>query len=101
MKYVPLDGVDLKVAQTLRLGMDSGTFLQIEYVYGFELFGAYETWRGGWRVTDPKVMDWRLGRKGRFPLSVQDERLETAISLWAKAREDSEEKRKVATEATA
>jgi len=47
--YKPLAGVDLIVAQTLRLGTDSGTFLLVEYVYGFERFGAYETWRGGWR----------------------------------------------------
>lgn len=89
MKYQPLDGVDLKVAQTLRLGMDSGTFLQIEYVYGFELFGSYETFRGGWRVTDPKVMDFRHKRQGKFPLTVEDQRIEAAITKWVAAREES------------
>lgn len=101
MKYTPLAGVDRTVAQTLRLGMDSGTFLQLEYVYGFERFGAYETWRGGWRVTDPKVMDFRHNRQGKFPLTVEHERMDGAIAAWVKAREDSEEKRKAAAEVSA
>lgn len=89
MKYQPPSGIDLTVMQTLRLGMDSGTFLRIEYVYGFEMFGAYETWRGGWRITDPQVMDFRMKRRGTLPLQVQDERLEQAIAKWVTAREES------------
>jgi len=81
MTYQPLSGVDQIVAQTLQLGMDSGTFLTIEYVYGFERFGAYETWRGGWRVTDPKV----LNAQGH-PVSVEAERLDDAIARWVAAR---------------
>ena len=86
MKSQPIDGIDLTVAQTLRLGMDSGTFLLIEYVYGFELFGSYETWRGGWRVTDPTVRDFRHNRQGTFQLTVESARIEDAITQWATAR---------------
>ena len=77
---------DLVVARTLKLGMDSGTFLLIEYVYGFELFGSYETWRGGWRITDPKVRDFRHNRQGTFQLTVESARIEDAIRQWATAR---------------
>jgi len=88
--YKPLAGVDLIVAQTLRLGTDSGTFLLVEYVYGFERFGAYETWRGGWRVTDPKVMDFRHNRQGKYPLTAESERIEDAIAKWVVARSESQ-----------
>ena len=87
--YKPLDGIDLTVVRTLQLGMSDGVFLQIEYIYGFEKFGAYETWRGGWRVSDPKVMDFRHKRQGKFPLMVEAERIEDAITQWVAAREDS------------
>lgn len=83
-----LDGIDLKVLRALQLGMDSGTFLKIEYVYGFEMFGAYETWRGGWRITDPKLNDYRWNRKGRLPLIIEAERIEDAVDRWIAAREE-------------
>ena len=55
-KINPLDKL---IRQTLRLGMDHGTFLKIEFIYGFEMFNTrpyhnYETWSGGYRVEDER-----------------------------------------------
>ena len=41
---------DVLMARTTRCGMTDGTVAVIEYISGCELFGAYETWRQGWRV---------------------------------------------------
>lgn len=83
------DSIDDIVRRTLRLGMDSGTFLKIEYVYGFEKFNnrpyhCYETWCGGWVVTDPN-MPWPWNPK--LPWTTKNENLESAIKEWATQRE--------------
>ena len=65
--YHPLD---LTIRQTLDAGMEDGTLLTIEYIYGFELWGAYETWRGGYRVS---------GRGIKYEAM----HLEDAVNGWA------------------
>lgn len=72
-----LNELDKLIRRTLRLGMDSGSFLTIEFVYGFEKFNTspyhnYETWAGGYRVTDP-----------RFNITVEREDLDDALKAWA------------------
>ena len=74
-KINPLDKL---IRQTLALGMaDTDTYLQIEYLYGFELFNTrayhnYETWAGGYRVTDKHNQ-----------IQVQSEDLDDALGQWA------------------
>lgn len=73
-----INELDKLIRQTLKLGMDSGTFLKIEYVYGFEKFSTrpyhnYETWAGGYRVTDP-----------RHDLVIEEEDLDDALLKWKK-----------------
>lgn len=77
-KINPLDRL---IQTTLKLGMDSGTFLKIEYIYGFEMFNTrpyhnYETWSGGYRVTDE-----------RAGIVVESEDLDDALLLWKKQLE--------------
>lgn len=80
MSHKPFDKInelDKCIQCTLRLGMENGVFLTIEYIYGFEKFNTrpyhnYETWAGGYRVTDP-----RLG------IVVEREDLDDAIQEWA------------------
>lgn len=72
-----LNELDVTIRRTLRLGMDRGTFLKIEFIYGFEMFNTrpyhnYETWSGGYRVTDD-----------RFGIVVEREDLDDAINEWA------------------
>jgi hypothetical protein len=72
-----LNRLDQLIRRTLRLGITSGTFLTIEYVYGFELFTSrpyhnYETWAGGYRVTD-----------ARHHITVEREDLDDALQVWA------------------
>jgi hypothetical protein len=72
-----LNELDQLIRRTLRLGMDSGTFLKIEYIYGFELFNTrpyhnYETWAGGYRVTDTITNTY-----------VEREDLDDAVKEWA------------------
>ena len=74
-KINPLDQL---IRKTLSyLGMSDGSFLKIEYVYGFEKFNTrayhnYETWAGGYRITD-EVNNIRLER----------EDLDDAIKAWS------------------
>jgi hypothetical protein len=83
-----LNPIDQKIRQTLRLGMSNGTFLKIEFVWGFELFNTrayhnYETWSGGYRITDE-----------RHGVIVEKEDLDDAIDAWAKmvlAKKDANE----------
>ena len=76
--YSKINSLDKLIRQTLSLGMSpNNTYLQIEFVWGFELFNTrpyhnYETWSGGYRVTD-KHNDIR----------VQAEDLDDALQLWA------------------
>lgn len=76
--YTKINPLDTLIRQTLNLGMsDSNTYLQIEYLWGFELFNTrayhnYETFSGGYRITD-KHNDIR----------VQAEDLDDALQLWA------------------
>ena len=100
-RFDKLNVLDQTIRRTLKLGMDDGVFLTIEYIYGFEKFNTrpyhnYESWAGGYRVTDPCVMDWRYKRQGKFPLSVEREDLDDAINDWVKAREESEVNRRAA-----
>jgi hypothetical protein len=72
-----LNPLDALIRRTLRLGMDDGTFLHIEYIYGFEKFNTrpyhnYETWAGGYRVTDE-----------RHKIMVEREDLDDALEAWA------------------
>lgn len=76
-----LNVLDQTIRRTLRLGMDDGVFLTIEYIHGFEKFNTrpyhnYETWSGGYRITDPKL-----------PRPIEREDLDDAIKAWAQARE--------------
>lgn len=77
-KINPLDQL---IRQTLKLGMDQGTFLKIEFIYGFEKFNTrpyhnYETWSGGYRVTD-ELHD----------IIVSAEDLDDALYAWKRQRE--------------
>lgn len=81
-KINPLDQL---IRRTLNLGMSDGTFLTIDFIWGFEKFNTrpyhnYETWSGGYRVTDPKM-----------DKSFQAEDLDDALMKWAKVRTDFEE----------
>lgn len=72
-----LNELDTLIRRTLRLGMDHGTFLTIEFIYGFEKFNTrpyhnYETWSGGYRVSDP-----------RFIITIEREDLDDALKAWA------------------
>lgn len=49
---------------------ESGTLVCIDFVQGFEKFGAYETWGCGWRVS---------GRGA----TVEDKKLNAAVNAWA------------------
>lgn len=77
-KWEQLNPLDQLIRRTLSyLGMSDGSFLKIEYVYGFEKFNTrsyhnYDTWAGGYRVTD-EVNNIRLER----------EDLDDAVQLWA------------------
>lgn len=76
------------VSRTLKLGMDSGTFLQINYRYGFEQDSCcYETWCGVWEVSDPVNKDFRFSRKGQHPIRTVGKTIEVAIQRWAQAVE--------------
>ena len=77
-----INELDRLIRQTLRLGMDNGVFLKIEFIYGFEKFNTrpyhnYETWAGGYRVIDD-----------RFNITVEREDLDDALKEWAKRVED-------------
>lgn len=72
-----INPLDRLIRRTLKLGMDSGAFLKIEYVYGFEKFNTrpyhnYETWAGGYRITDE-----------RNDISLEREDLDDALQAWA------------------
>ncbi len=67
--------IDSFVRRTVKGGMESGTLMTIEFIWGFELFNTrpyhnYETFSGGYRVS------------GRGQ-TAEAEELETAVSLWA------------------
>lgn len=73
-----INALDTLIRRTTRLGMDDGVFLTIEFIHGFEKFNTrpyhnYETWAGGYRVTDP-----------RFNIKVEREDLDDALAEWAK-----------------
>lgn len=72
-----LNELDQLIQRTLRLGMSDGTFLKIEYIYGFEKFNTrsyhnYETWAGGYRVSDTISNT-----------VVEREDLDDAVKAWA------------------
>ena len=80
-----LNPLDQLIRKTLRLGMDHGTFLKIEFIYGFELFNTrsyhnYETWSGGYRVTDE-----------RNGIIVEREDLDDAVLEWSVLMEKERE----------
>ena len=74
-EYHPLD---LTIRRALAAGMEDGVLMTIEHVYGFEIFGAYENWRGGYRVS------------GRGQVH-EAQYLEDAINGWAKKVNDAKE----------
>ena len=73
-----INPIDQLIRKTLSyLGMSDGSFLKIEYIYGFEKFNTrsyhnYDTWAGGYRVTD-EVNNIRLER----------EDLDDALQEWS------------------
>lgn len=76
-----INELDKLIRTTLKLGMDSGTFLKIEYIYGFEMFNTrpyhnYETWSGGYRVTDE-----------HHNIVIAAEDLDDALIAWKKQLE--------------
>jgi len=81
-----INELDKLIQRTLKLGMnDNDTYLTIEYIYGFELFNSrpyhnYETWSGGYRVTDK-----------RHGIQLQAEDLDDALNEWAAAVKRIEE----------
>lgn len=76
--HTKINELDTLIRNTLRLGMSSrDTFLKIEFIWGFELFNTrpyhnYETWSGGYRVTDQ-----------HHNIKVESEDLDDALKLWA------------------
>ena len=55
--YNQLDPVNRMIQEACPVGMEQGVKLTIEYIVGFELFNTrpyhnFETWSGGYRVTD-------------------------------------------------
>lgn len=49
---------------------EEGLLVHIDFLQGFEKFGAYETWGSGWRV---------IGR-GK---TVENKKLNAAVNVWA------------------
>lgn len=86
-KVRPYHPLDLRIRRALKSGMEDGIFVTIEYVYGFELFGAYENWRGGWKVT---------GRDQSYT----HEYLEDAIEGWAKKVDEAWKRKRQAVQST-
>lgn len=89
--------IDDLIRRTLRLGMnDNASYLTIEFIWGFELFNTrpyhnYETWSGGYRVTD-----------ARHNITCEAEDLDDAVVRWARLvealREEEEAKPKAGNE---
>ena len=80
--------------RTTRHGMslpDPGLVLKIELHFGFELGSVYETFGYEWTVEDPKVMDFRFSRNGRFPIKESGSTLDIALNRWLRARKESME----------
>ncbi|MGE3341531.1 MAG: hypothetical protein AB7J46_06580 [Candidatus Altimarinota bacterium] len=77
-KFDQLNPLDRMIRKGIGgLGMTDGTFLKIEFVYGFEKFNTrpyhnYETWAGGYRITDE-----------RNGITLEREDLDDAIAEWA------------------
>lgn len=61
---------DLLIRRTVGHTPDEDVTCRIEYCYGFEFFGAYETWQGGYTVTG----------LGHTASNIQ---LEVALKMWA------------------
>jgi hypothetical protein len=61
--------LDKAVRQATACGMEDGTVMTIEFISGFELFGHYESWGQGWRVSGRNV-------------TVQKEWLDDAVRAW-------------------
>jgi hypothetical protein len=49
---------------------EGGTLVSIEFIQGFERFGAYEDWGKGWRISGRDV-------------TVERKNLNAAVSAWA------------------
>ena len=43
--------IEADLRKAIPIGMRDGTEIVIEMIIGFELYGAYETWEQGWRIT--------------------------------------------------
>lgn len=71
-----IDPLDQLIHKTLDAGMESGVLFKIEFQYGFEEWGAYENWRGGYIVSG-------RGQKAA------SQYLDTAIQKWAALVEES------------
>ena len=88
-EWSKVNELDKLIRQTTRLGMqNNGVYLKIEFIWGFELFNThayhnYETWSGGYRVTD----DY-------WGVTVEREDLDDAIKAWAKLVEQKRTTRK-------
>lgn len=62
--------LDTLIRDTMAVGMEEGSLLTIEFFSGFEIFGHYETWAQGYKVTGRGV-------------SVTREWLDDALQAWA------------------
>ena len=83
-KFREFHPLDIIIRRTLNAGMEGGTeaitLMTIEHIYGFEILGAYETWRGGYRVS---------GRNQTYTSFY----LEDAINGWAKKVETAKQEK--------
>ena len=72
-RFQDLIPTDQQIQKGFPVGMHDGVHLTIELYSGFELFGHYETWANGYRVSDGAIQ-------------VEAEYLDTAIDTYFKAR---------------
>ncbi len=78
---IQINELDLLIRKTVQGGMEAGTLVKIEFIWGFELFNTrayhnYETWSGGYRIT------------GRGQ-TAEAEDLDDALKMWAEKVEKS------------
>lgn len=74
-KSNPKSEIDILMSQAFD-GMIDQEILQIKYIVGFEKFGSYETWGGGWVVSGKGL--------GTKEIVASDSRIELAVKRWLK-----------------
>lgn len=73
--FKDLNELDRLIRSTMKVGMEEGTLMTIEFISGFEKFNTrpyhnYETWGQGYRVSGRDV-------------TVEREDLDDAVKAWA------------------